>query len=153
MGSLHGAARGIVAQGSEMHMQVVVGGLVVQVDPQLGARHTKTLPYGLLRGETESSALTKPWNGWEGASLDGRKGVEKGKRELGFLTARERGKFGRTELFPTLHFSLCGNRARPLAAPLLSLHDGMCHPPLSLSLSPLSLQLIGKVTGIRYQPV
>lgn len=91
MGSLHGAARGIVAQGSEMHVQVVVGGLVVQVDPQLGARHTKTLPYGLLRGETESSALTKPGNGWEGASLGGRKGVEKGKREFGFLTARERG--------------------------------------------------------------
>lgn len=32
MGSLDGAARGVVAQGGEMHVQVVVGGLVMQVD-------------------------------------------------------------------------------------------------------------------------
>lgn len=94
MGSLHGAARGVVAQGSEMHMQVVVGGLVVQVDPQLGARHAKTLPYGLLRGETESSALTKPWNGWEGASLDGRKGLKKVK---GSWASSQQGKGGSLE--------------------------------------------------------
>lgn len=49
MGSLHRAAWCIIAQGSEMHVQVLVGGLVVQVDPQLGAGHAKTLHYGLLQ--------------------------------------------------------------------------------------------------------
>lgn len=65
MGSLHGAAWCIIAQGSEMHVQVVVGGLVVQVDPQLGAGHTKALPYGLLqRGNRElSTGKTLEWMG------------------------------------------------------------------------------------------
>lgn len=64
------------------------------------------------------------------------------------LTARERGKLGRTELFPILCFSLRRDGAMPPAAPLFSLHDGTCSPLVSFSLPPLSLQLAWQVTGI-----
>lgn len=65
MGSLHGAARRVVAQGSEMHVQVVVGGLVVQVDPQLGAGHAKALHYGLLQRGNRAQL-------WQNLGMDGK---------------------------------------------------------------------------------
>lgn len=52
VGSLSRDARSVVAQGSEMHVQVVVGGLVVQVDAELGSGHTEAFCYGFLQTQT-----------------------------------------------------------------------------------------------------
>ena len=48
VGSLYPAARCVVAQRGEVHVQVVVGRLVVQVDAQLTRRDTVSLKNGLL---------------------------------------------------------------------------------------------------------
>lgn len=48
VGPLHAAARGLGAQGAEVDMEVVVGGLVVEVDPQLVGGDAIALQDGLL---------------------------------------------------------------------------------------------------------
>lgn len=170
MGSLNRAAWGIIAQGSEMHVQVVVGGLVMQVDTQLGSRHAEVLHYSLLRRKKQlkhrsglatrrkgrgqlgaGSAWTdRPCNRWKGASWMARKAERKAEviSASSILTARERGMLGRTELFPILCFSLRRDGAMPPAAPLFCLHDGTCSLLISFSLPPLSLRLARQVTGI-----
>lgn len=51
MGPLDTAARRLVAQRCEMHVQVIVGGLVMQVHAQTGRGDAETLRYGLLKRE------------------------------------------------------------------------------------------------------
>lgn len=51
MGPLDTGARRLIAQRCEMHVQVVVGGLVMQVNAQTGCGDAKTLRYGLLERE------------------------------------------------------------------------------------------------------
>lgn len=46
---LHSTSWGLIAQHGEMDMQVVVGGLIVQVDSQLTGRKFILLHYGFLR--------------------------------------------------------------------------------------------------------
>lgn len=48
MGSLHTAARRVIAQLGEVDVQVVIGGLVVQVDSQLTGWKVVALENGLL---------------------------------------------------------------------------------------------------------
>lgn len=48
VGPLHAAARRVVAQLGEVDMEVVVGGLVVQVDSQLAGRKVVALQDGRL---------------------------------------------------------------------------------------------------------
>lgn len=47
-GPLRRAPRCIVAQGSEMHVKVEIGWLVMQINPQLSLCKAKALFYGLL---------------------------------------------------------------------------------------------------------
>lgn len=47
--ALHAAARGVVAEPGEVDVEVVVGGLVVQVDPQLGGRQLVALEDDFLK--------------------------------------------------------------------------------------------------------
>lgn len=48
MGSLHTAARRVIAQLGEVDVQVVIGGLVVQIDSQLTAWKVVALEDGFL---------------------------------------------------------------------------------------------------------
>jgi len=107
MGSLHRAARGVVAHGGEMHVQVVVGGLVMQVDPQPGSRHAEALRYGLLRrGRTPRVRRSSTQRGHGGRqrtdrqtdlATDGTDGAspeggEKGRSDFRFLHPRSKGE-------------------------------------------------------------
>lgn len=52
VGTLHGTTRRVVAQGGEMHMEMVVGWVVMEVNPQLGSSDAKALHYCfLVRGK------------------------------------------------------------------------------------------------------
>lgn len=57
---LHSTSWGLIAQLSEMDMQVVVGGLVVQVDSQLTGRKFILLHYGFLRKNKTGDLPTWP---------------------------------------------------------------------------------------------
>lgn len=55
MGTLHTAARGIVAQFGEVDVQVVVGRLVVQINSQLGGRKAIALQDGHLNNSASGT--------------------------------------------------------------------------------------------------